>query len=437
MHRLLHLLVLAFMAISATRSAPVDGAPKKWALLIAGSNGWYNYRHQADVCHAYQILRKHGVPADNIVTMMFDDIAYAEGNPFPGQIFNSPKRVDVYSGVQIDYKGDDVNAEVFLSVLKGNKSAVEGRGNGRVIESGPNDHVFVYYADHGATGIVGMPAGDPLTKEDLWDALHCMHTRKTYSKLVFYLEACVSGSMFDDFPTDRNVYAMTASNPDESSWGCYCDEGDLPCLGDEFSVNWMHDSEQNQANKETLRTQFSDTKVATTKSHVSKYGDFDFLTEAVGDFQGDRCDGSEDPEFVEPKSSWAVQDIPLRELEKKIRLAKTEEARETFQKELRDTKEKRERVANLYRSIASRVLGSDPLLLSEVVSVRPLKISQKKCHSQVVKFFDKHCLSFSQNPFAFHHAFILANLCELQPRPASIFEAIAAECKYVNVQNVM
>lgn len=26
-----------------------------WALLIAGSNGWGNYRHQADVCHAYQV----------------------------------------------------------------------------------------------------------------------------------------------------------------------------------------------------------------------------------------------------------------------------------------------------------------------------------------------------------------------------------------------
>ncbi len=46
-----------------------------WALLVAGSNGWYNYRHQADVCHAYQILHDHGIPDSNIVVMMFDDIA--------------------------------------------------------------------------------------------------------------------------------------------------------------------------------------------------------------------------------------------------------------------------------------------------------------------------------------------------------------------------
>ena len=32
---------------------------------------------QADVCHAYQILIKNGVPAENIITMMVDDIAHS------------------------------------------------------------------------------------------------------------------------------------------------------------------------------------------------------------------------------------------------------------------------------------------------------------------------------------------------------------------------
>ena len=46
-----------------------------WAVLVAGSNGWYNYRHQADVCHAYQILHKNGIPDSNIIVMMYDDLA--------------------------------------------------------------------------------------------------------------------------------------------------------------------------------------------------------------------------------------------------------------------------------------------------------------------------------------------------------------------------
>ena len=60
--------VLGFLASFAN-------AGQNWAVLVAGSNGWYNYRHQSDVCHAYQILHKNGIPDSNIVVMMYDDLA--------------------------------------------------------------------------------------------------------------------------------------------------------------------------------------------------------------------------------------------------------------------------------------------------------------------------------------------------------------------------
>ena len=46
------------------------------AILVAGSNGWENYRHQADVCHAYQILHRNGISDSNIIVMMYDDLAH-------------------------------------------------------------------------------------------------------------------------------------------------------------------------------------------------------------------------------------------------------------------------------------------------------------------------------------------------------------------------
>ncbi|GJV57572.1 vacuolar-processing enzyme-like protein [Tanacetum coccineum] len=70
-----------------------------WAVLVAGSNEYYNYRHQADVCHAYQILKRGGLKDENIVVFMYDDIANHEDNPKPGVIINSPKGHDVYAGV--------------------------------------------------------------------------------------------------------------------------------------------------------------------------------------------------------------------------------------------------------------------------------------------------------------------------------------------------
>jgi len=29
-----------------------------WAVLVAGSKTYENYRHQSDVCHAFQVLKK-------------------------------------------------------------------------------------------------------------------------------------------------------------------------------------------------------------------------------------------------------------------------------------------------------------------------------------------------------------------------------------------
>lgn len=54
---------------------------------------------QADVCHAYQILKRGGLKDENIVVFMYDDIAKSELNPRPGIIINHPNGSDVYAGV--------------------------------------------------------------------------------------------------------------------------------------------------------------------------------------------------------------------------------------------------------------------------------------------------------------------------------------------------
>ena len=53
-----------------------------------------------------------------------------------------------------DYTGEDVTVNNFFAVLLGNKTAVKG-GSGKVVNSGPNDHIFVYYSDHGGPGVLG------------------------------------------------------------------------------------------------------------------------------------------------------------------------------------------------------------------------------------------------------------------------------------------
>jgi hypothetical protein len=58
---------------------PAPGSVKHWAVIAAGSKTFANYRHQADACHAYQIALKNGIPKENIILMMEDDVANDQG----------------------------------------------------------------------------------------------------------------------------------------------------------------------------------------------------------------------------------------------------------------------------------------------------------------------------------------------------------------------
>lgn len=67
--------------------------------LLILSNSFHFVVFQADVCHAYQLLRKGGLKDENIIVFMYDDIAFNEENPRPGVIINNPHGNDVYKGV--------------------------------------------------------------------------------------------------------------------------------------------------------------------------------------------------------------------------------------------------------------------------------------------------------------------------------------------------
>ena len=118
-----------------------------------------------------------------------------------------------------------------------------------------------------------------------------------FSQLIFYIEACESGSMFPDLTSDGKIYGVTASNASQSSWASYCGSEAVvngvnigTCLGDDFSTNWMEDTDKSISrtamSTESLKRQYKRVKKETTKSPVLKFGDFSFLEEAIGEFLG-------------------------------------------------------------------------------------------------------------------------------------------------------
>jgi legumain len=273
---------------------------KDWAVIVAGSNTYGNYRHQSDACHAVQIVKAGGIPAERIINMVYDDIANNPSNPYKGQVFNKPTPAgtpgkDIWAGCQKDYTGSTVTAKNFLNVLTGNAAGNAGQGNGKVLNSTKDDNVFIYFTDHGGVGIIAFPVGPYLGVTDLNNALNTMFTKKMYNKVVFYLEACESGSMFEGvLAPNKKIYATTAANAHESSYGFYCPPQDKvngksigSCLGDEYSVAWLENTDT-VGQAQSLQTQFNSVKTTTKMSHVMMYGDASFQSDPLSNFLSDK-----------------------------------------------------------------------------------------------------------------------------------------------------
>ena len=105
----------SFIAAAALAALSAAETETHWAVIIAGSNTYGNYRHQADTHHAVKIMMEGGIARENIIHMAYDDIASSRSNPFPGQIFNHPTDTgvagrNVYDSSEIDYRGTNVTA---------------------------------------------------------------------------------------------------------------------------------------------------------------------------------------------------------------------------------------------------------------------------------------------------------------------------------------
>lgn len=406
-------MVKSLLALAAVAPAVAD----HWAVLIAGSNGYSNYRHQADACHAYQVMKSKGISEDKIIMLAYDDVANNSENPFPGQLFNKPTPAgtpgtDVYAGCNIDYKGSEVTPENFLAVLT-------GTAKGKKLLSTENDNVFVSFFDHGAPGLIAFPNGSVLHKADLQDAFATMHTNKMYKKLTFYLESCESGSMFEDLSVP-GVYAVSAANPTESSWGTYCGTDAMvdgknieSCLGDLFSVNWLEDSDANDLTKETLDSQFQVVQKLTDKSHVMQWGDVTYTSDEAGDFIGVNDESAINggrPKATLPVNSVSVRQVDLKRLYEKYVNAKDSSARLAAGKKLQDLLSEQLETESVYTKFLDIVYSGDEAKIAAATTGNA-SANNKHCELAVRKEIVENGKFDASTGFALQFHKFVVNVC--------------------------
>ncbi|CAH1453741.1 unnamed protein product [Lactuca virosa] len=423
---------------ASTKDAQVADSTK-WAVLVAGSNGYSNYRHQADVCHAYQILKRGGLKDENIIVFMYDDIANNTMNPRPGVIINSPNGSDVYAGVPKDYTGDYVTAANFYAVLLGNSSGLTG-GSGKVVASKPGDKIFVYFTDHGGPGLLCMPNLPYIYANDFIEVLKTKHASGTYDEMVLYVEACESGSIFEGLlPEDLNIYVTTASNANESSWGTYC-PGSVPppppefntCLGDLYSISWMEDSDVEDLNTETLEEQYLKVKARTLNnntgqgSHVMQYGTQLISNETVSVYQGAGTWNFTSNTFqsigsmgvVEQRaadiySMWKMYERSTLEPQQKIELLK----------EIKEITTHRAHLDSTIESIKGELLDQEYLTERRPGSVL---VDDWDCLKSMIRTFETYCGSLTQ--YGVKHTRTFANMCNNGVTKDAMDEASKGRC---------
>jgi len=343
-----------------------------------------------------------------------------------------------------DYTGRQVTKKNFFAALAGNKEAIEG-GSKKVIASGPNDDVFIYFADHGGPGLLGMPSflfsGGYIYAKELNAALRAKAAANGFRQLVFYVEACESGSIFEDqLPANISIYATTAANGQESSWGCYCPGMDPSppsemntCLGDLYSVAWMEDTDVNDRANENWLTQFQRVQKRVSQngtyaqgSHVQQFGELSLDTDTISQFLGEAK-----PTQAINKATPAVigavnqRDADLVFYYTQVARAANALDRDAAQAELDEVLNKRKRTDANFLKLSEMIAKENANTMMTAVR-RGSVVDDWDCYMQSFAAYEAECGAVGQ--YGMKYGRVLANMCNAGYTPTHITDAAKQIC---------
>lgn len=186
---------------------------ENWAVVISTSDSWANYRHQADALAMYQLLKRHGYDDDHILLIIEDNIAYDYRNLYPGIVRVRPDGDNLYNDVEVDYKLSDLQFSKFHDIMTGRK----GEGLNKILSSGKNDNVIVFWTGHGSQNRLLWGESTEIWSWQVKDMVLSMCNEKKFRKMMFVMDACYSGSIGEACVGIPGVILLTAANPLEPS----------------------------------------------------------------------------------------------------------------------------------------------------------------------------------------------------------------------------
>lgn len=174
-----------------------------YAIIIAASDSWMNYRHQADALVFYQLLKHRGYDDDHILFIAEDDIAYHRNNPNQGVVVHTEDGENQYIDVEIDYILSEVSHNKLQELLL-------------QLPTTDRDNILFFWSGHGYHANV-MWGDSEFPFADLAETFQGMWQLKKYRKMICFVETCYSGSLGKAIEGIPGILVMTAANSEETS----------------------------------------------------------------------------------------------------------------------------------------------------------------------------------------------------------------------------
>ena len=195
----------------------------QYAVLVQGSNGWNNYRHQADVLSVYQMLKTKGFDDDHIILIIDKALASDAMNPEPSIIRAEDGGNDLMAGCSMDYDNADISPSDISNILLG----VKTDKTPVVLPKDAGQNVLLFWSGHGhnhanngADELVWRNAdvGRGMTADLLRQTISQMQQQGHYRKMFVLTEPCFSEAVITPLVGIPGVLAMSSAGTFEQSF---------------------------------------------------------------------------------------------------------------------------------------------------------------------------------------------------------------------------
>ncbi len=264
---------------TAGKKVPLLAKTDFEAVIVAPTNGWINYRHQADGLTLYTLLRDNGVPEDHIILMLYDDIPTLPENSIQGNVHHVPQGPNIRFGANVDYSGSQVTAATLKNVLIGTKTDLTPV----VLDSNASTDVFVYIVGHGDPGTIDFWNDNLFTTDDFTSVTDTMSREQKYRQLVFLDDTCFGKSIAMNATAPGIIY-LTGASSTEPSFAATYDIDIKQWISDEFTSETVNLIQENP--NITFRELYTEAYTNVTGSHVQiiTTGNVSTLEEPVLEF---------------------------------------------------------------------------------------------------------------------------------------------------------